>query len=257
LIGLRAAASLATLTLAATLLAGCSRVAERDPWTEAREAARSEVADFWFDDVAGGAEVFRPDRDGRVVRVIRSGTGERITPRSLVRVEVIGVDPADGAVVHRHELLLLVPPFGTLPGYAFASVFGPELSEESRAVLERRGVGTDPAHPPAVVTHWGLAPLPWDGIYRMRAGGEYELPHPTMASLRGLNEPAERPFSLPPRADGTARGEVPIVRLAVLSACAADLRRVEHTDLEWNRDFIAYPRRFRTQTWHEIHGCAR
>jgi hypothetical protein len=92
----------------------------------------------------------------------------------------------------------------------------------------------------------------------MRAGGLYELPHPTMATVRGLNEREERPFSLARRQDAAApNAGLPIVRLGVLSTCPADLRLVEHTYLEWNREFIQYPRRFRTAVWHELHGCVR
>ena len=192
------------------------------------------------------------------IRVIRSGAGPRVKPRSLVRLEVEGVDPVDGRVAHHHEILLVVPPLGMFPGYSFPSAYGPELSDVSRAQLDRRGVGYDPALGPAVVTHWGEAPLPWDGIYRMREGGRYELPHPTMATIRGLNEPSARSFSLPRReTPGVAYPGLPIVRLAVLATCPADLRLVEHTYVEWSREYIPYPRRVRTESWHELHGCAR
>ena len=179
-------------------------------------------------------------------------------PRSLVKLAVEGLDPVDGRVAHRHEILLVVPPLGMFPGYSFQSPYGPELSDESRSLLDQRHIGYDPALGPAVVTHWGEAPLTWDGIYRMRGGGSYELPHPTMATIRGLNEPSPRSFSLPRReAPGVAFAGLPIVRYTILMTCPADLRLVEHTYLEWNRDYIPYPRRLRTQSWHELHGCAR
>ena len=179
-------------------------------------------------------------------------------PRSLVRLEVEGLDPSDGRVAHHHEILLVVPPLGMFPGYSFESPYGPDLSQESRRVLDRRGVGFDPAQGPAVVTRWGEAPLAWDGIYRMRGGGSYELPHPTMATIRGVNEPEPRSFSLPRRADpALVHAEIPIVRYTVLATCPADLRLVEHRYLEWNREYIPYPRRLRTVSWHELHGCVR
>jgi hypothetical protein len=241
----------------ALLAAGCSRVTEQDAWPQAREAAWSEAADFWFDDARDSAERFLAESDGRSIRVIRSGDGPRVKPRSLVALEVEGVEPQSGQVVLRHEILLLVPPLANLPGYSFPSPHGPELSQQSRALLERRKVGFDPSAGPAAVTHWGAAPLPWDGIYRMRVGGCYELPHPTMAWVQGLNEAAPRSFSLP-RREASASGHegIPIVRFTIRSTCAADLRRVEYTYVDWNRDFIPYPRGLRTESWHELHGCA-
>jgi hypothetical protein len=127
-----------SVAAAVALAAGCSRVAERDPWPEARAAAREEAAAFWFDDA----------RD----------TAERFT----------------------------------------------------------------------------------------------QLPHPTAGTIRSLNGQEDRDLSLPE----SSRPGVPILRLAVLEVCPADLRRVEFTYLEWNRDFIPHPRRFRTESWHELHGCA-
>lgn len=215
----------------ATLLAGCDRVSEHDAWAEAREAARTEVAEYWFADAKDPPP----------------GAGARIAPRSLVKVLVEGLDPADGKVLHRHELLALVPSPAMFPGYHFDSPHGPQLcGDPCFARLKKRGVGSDPAAGPAIVTQWSSMPLPYDAIYRMRAGGTYELPHPTMAALRGLNEKSERPFP-----------GLPKVRYTVLSACPADLRRVEFTYLDWRHDFIQYPSGFRTVTWHELHGCRR
>jgi len=248
----------ATTAMFAVLLAGCADEAkENDGWKMARIEAELGGGGSLYVVPPGDPDAFPPGPDGKELKVVAPGSGARVVPGSLVKLQVEGLDPEDGHELTKQEVSVLVPPPLNITNFDSETQFRGIGCDACSKMARSRGVtmGQDTATP-LLLHEPGQAPLPPRWVYRMREGGVYDYPDIGPLRLLAVNESRDRPWNLAREIDGRRAVMVPRARITVMKTCEADLRQVKFRYLRWSgKPFLSLPEGFRTVNWYELRGC--
>ena len=246
------------LAVAAIVLAGCSRdpeVKESDAFATPPEdmtPERRRTSEATRAKIDAAVEASRQAiRDaagvGPALTVLSPPTGPMIVPGSSVTLRIEALDMGHGVAMAPAEIEMFVP---TPSAWVRSSGINCSWCLH---VMNARGMNYASEKPPYVVKQDMPAFLEPRVFYQMGVGGVYEVPevhHAIHGYLKSVPTP-------PHARTGDLRiaSKAPRLKVTVLSACKADVRRVDIRWMEWDQGWIPLPKGMREDSWNEFHGC--
>lgn len=188
-----------------------------------------------------------------IVTVLSAPTGPMIVPGSRVTLRIEAIDMGHGIAMEPATIAMFVPtptPWPRSPS---------RICYECDEVQRARGMNFTNANlgipaVPYVVGQDLPAFLEDRQFYTMGVGGVYEVPevhHPIHGDHATIPRPPHAPTG-----DLRIASRAPKLKVTVLSACKADVRRVAIRYFEWNRTgWVPTPKGFRHDGWNEFYGC--
>ncbi|HEY8244538.1 MAG TPA: hypothetical protein VII68_13820 [Casimicrobiaceae bacterium] len=245
------------LIVASIALAGCApdvkesdAFATREDMTAERRRASEDTRAKIDAAVEASRQAIRDAAGvGPVLTVLSPPTGPMIVPGSSVTLRIEALDMGHGVAMAPAEIAMFVP---TPPPWVHSSRI---YCAPCMQVMQARGMNFSNANAlPSVVIQDMPAFLEPRVFYLMGVGGVYEVPEVHHA-IHGYHR---RSVPTPPHAptgDLRVASKPPRLKVTVLSACKADVRRVEIRWMEWDQGWIPLPKGMREDRWNEFHGC--
>jgi len=234
-------------------LAGCdTKVKESDAFayeehmTPERQASSPEVRAKVDAAMERSRRAIEENAYGKpIVSTLSSPTGPMIAPGSRVTLLIEAIDMGHGVAMEPTTIAMFVPtPTPRTPA---------RDCWECMEVQRVRGMNeTSSRATPYVVRQELPAFLEDRHFYTMGVGGAYEV-REVHNAIHGDGAMIPRPPHAP-TGDLRIASRAPKLKVTVLSACKADVRRVAIRYVEWHLTEMV-PMRVRHDGWNEFHGC--
>jgi hypothetical protein len=210
---------------------GCTRIWEEDAYKEARRGSR--MSDKQHDVYLRSLEA----ELGPKPKDLQVGTGRQAGPGMLLTFRVESLDDRDGTVAQSETLKVLYP----------------ALRLEGTRVT----AGVAIPAPQRVIVEFGRTSLPLEWLADMKVGGVRVLPRFGPVTLLSVNEKEDRRIEQLREIKGTVRfTRNPDIRVTLVDACEADLKRVSYRHLNYSGNgFISVPNGIKTDHWYVLRGC--